>query len=274
MSVTVLSSDTANNAASNSVTAGSGLGGVTVGNLLVAQYIFNDTNGATTITKPSAGWTLIDRTARGGSLGATSAIYWKTADSGDASSPSFTFSASAGSKARLAVVKIQAGRISSPIGSSANNQSASNPIIASTVTPSVADSLLLFFTTTVDNTSVSGYTIPTSDPTWTESYDGFVNSSAFSSSMAYASRPETTATGTPSATGSSSSDNIGQIVVILGQYTATNSETSTATDTFFKTLNKVYLEVTTTTDILVTLAQRLWSTVTKNVSSWINTDKS
>jgi len=274
MSVTVLSSDTANNAASNSVTAGSGLGGVTVGNLLVAQYIFNDTNGATTITKPSAGWTLIDRTARGGSLGGTSAIYWKTADSGDASSPSFTFSASAGSKARLAVVKIQAGRISSPIETSANGQGASNPINAATVTPSVADSLLLFFTTTVDNTSVSGYTIPTSDPTWTESYDGFVNSSAFSSSMAYASRPETTATGTPAATGSSSSDNIGQIVVIYGAYASTFSETESVIDTFIKTLNKIYMETTSVTDTLTTLKQRLWNTITKNVTSWLNQDKS
>ncbi len=276
MSVTPLSSETSANTGGTSVTVGGSLGGVTAGNLLVVQYVWDNTSGTT--TAPS-GWTLKETTARGGALGCSSEIWYKIADSGDASSPSFTFSNSSGTKGRLSIIKIQAGRVLSPIPQSSSAQNnVANPMQGTAVTPTIADSLILFFTTTLADLTartVSGYAITTSNPsTWTELYDTG-NSNFVSVSMAWATRPETTSTGTPTANQEvSGADYLMQIIIVAGAYASSTVDTSTILDTFLKTFNRTITETVSTLDTLTAVKGRFWGNVTKNISSWINPDKS
>lgn len=272
MSVTVLSSDVVNNLGGNSVTAGSGLGGVALGNLLVAHFIFNDTSGT---VSPPAGWTFVNQEARGGAVGATSSLYYKVALAGDVSSPSYTFSVTGGAstKARLCLIKIQAGRVSSPVTTDGHNQSASSPIVASTVTPTIANSLLVFFVTTNDAGGISNYQIPTSNPVWTEQYDSSC-SGAFKSSMAYASRPETTATGTPSADTTSGGDGLGQIIVVAGAWASSQTETESVIDSIKKAWARTFSETEHVVDSVDDSVSMVWHNTTKNATpSWLNTNK-
>jgi len=269
MAIQVLSSQTGFNGSGTSITVGGSLGGVSLGQLLVVHYLYNDSSG--TVTTPS-GWTTASQIARGGSIGGRSNIFYKIADAGDVSSPSFTFSASSGSQARIAIMKIQAGRVSSPVTVTDGTQTAgSSTINAVSVTPTIANSMLLFFTVTgLSGYSVSGYSIPTSNPSsWTEEYDVQGNGSLAGFSMGYAIRPETTATGTPTATASSVTDSIGQIMVIAGGYTFTATETATATEIMSKYPKKVLLETAIVTDELDAEKQK-WHNENKNISTWQN----
>lgn len=272
----VLSYETGANTGGTSVTVGSGLGGVAVGNLLVAQYIWNNTSGTTTAP---ASWTKLFTEARGGSLGCSSEIWWKVADSGDASSPSFTFSNSSGTKGRLSVIKIQAGQVVTPIPqSSTRNDNSVNPMTGTAITPSIANSLLLMFTTTGSGAdgsprTVSGYAIATSNPTWTELYDtgnGNFNSVA----CAYAVRPETTSTGTPSANQEvSGADYLFQFIAVAGAYTTSPADTQATSDVNLSKISIFPSGVITLADSIIARLKLSWNNLTKNTSTWINRDK-
>lgn len=174
--------------------------GLAVGDQMLAT-IFDNDNDETNITAP-AGWTTL--TGDHG-IGAQRHFY-KTADASDVAASNFTFSLGGTKIVGGAILRFTGAAISeATIGTYASDTS---PLDwANGITPAYADSLLFNFIVqlnTSDNLgSTSGYAIATDNPTWTELYDFSTNSLGDDMSMAcaYGSRPETTATGNSSATG-------------------------------------------------------------------------
>lgn len=134
-------------------------------------------------------------------------VYWKIATAADVSATDFTFNTSTGQYINGCIMRISGANQSTPINASnsnANTTNTSNPTFNG-ITPSVGNCLMIVAVNHADQQrSVSGYTIPTNNPSWTERYDaqgltGDTNR-GFGMAVATAPRPQTTATGNWSCT--------------------------------------------------------------------------
>lgn len=218
MAVAIASSNT--NTASGSSVVVTKPTGLAVGDLMIAGVYHYWTGSDRQINTPS-GWTLIstDRVHNGGeNTGTGMSVFYKIAASGDVAASDFTFDQNgASSEMGACVLRITGMSPSAPINASSSNPTDNGGSGGSYswtgITPTFADCMLLIFAATRQASSHETYAIATSNPSWTELFE--IQSNEFS--LAYAIRPEITATGDASfaITGSSgSTDAIGCIVAI------------------------------------------------------------
>lgn len=243
----------------------SGFVGLTVGDLMVAQFSVG--NSSITVTPP-ASWTLIVQTANPVDV-MTSYLAYKIATAGDVSGNSFQFSHNvAATVCKLYILRINGHRIVSTIPTSsgqANDTTAT--ITAPTVTPTMANSMLLFFTfADSSSNSVSSYAIATSNPTWTEIYDN--NANNYVASCAWSVRPEVTATGSGTATAAVSSNNVGQLVVVSAPQIISQTDTVTSTDSFLGDLTLNSTDTVTSTEAMTIPKSRSWTANPKSSTTW------
>lgn len=249
--------------------------GLAVGDLMVCQLVMmSDTDVATWAT----GWTLIEKkinTAH--NPDGYSELRYKIAAAGDiGGTVTIITGYTVGGSSMAHLLRITGASSIGVITEASAVSTSATPSYANTITPGSGneDSLLLFFTTMLANSiTASGHAITTSNPSWTEQYDEA--NGAESVSLAYANRPQITATGNSSLTFSSSGDSIGQILAIRPARIISNSETQGTTDvaTALRALLVSLSETQGTTDAVTTLLARAWTKVTKNVSSWLNDSK-
>lgn len=268
MAIVVQETINATSGSATSVTATS-FSGLTVGDLMVSQFFVGALG--TTITMP-AGWTQIVYTENAGTTIA-SQIAYKIADAGDVSGNSFQFSKGAGAVVLyLFINRITGHRTTSTItASSGQANDGTVTVTAPTVTPIEAGSMIMLFATSTESTSISGYTIATSPPSFTELYDN--NSNGRTISAAYGVRPEVTATGSGTATTANSGDNIGQMIVVSAPQIFTILDTVTGTDTFLGGIGLLILDIITATDSITSAIARLWTNLTRNIKTWTNRDR-
>ena len=195
--------------------------GLTVGDLMFAQVVGAENGGNLgTFTDP-VDWTTIrqDNASPSYSRYGT-ALFWKIADSGDVSASNFTFVATGADSNGGAITAFTAGTFDSTTPINANSgqyATFSDTATAPTITPSVADCMILLACHCGDNLAFSGYAIATSNPaSWSEAYDIPLNLVGdIGLAMGYAIRAETTATGNGTATVNKTTTYIfGQLVAI------------------------------------------------------------
>src|SRR3990167_4101728 len=203
--------------------------GTADGDLLVAHIASSLDAVDNHVVSTPAGWTLLFEQEVGASANSgCMTIFYKVASSEGAS---YNFTNASG---RMLLMAGAIYRISSAVSAGiqyavdADETADATPVFTNTVTPSAANSLLLFLTNAVGteggSTSASGYEIITSNPAWTEQYDiagdgdaTFGGGSDGDGFMAGASalRPETSATGNSTVTFSAAwAKSIGAIIVI------------------------------------------------------------
>lgn len=254
------------NHAATTNTAASGFVSLAVGDLMISHFTA-DTSGG--VVSPPASWTEVVKTT-GTGLG--SQIAYKVADSGDVSGNTFSFTWSTAANVTLSIARITGHRNLNIIPVSSGTGSASSTdVVSGTITPALADNLIMLFATSAGTRTCSGYAIATSTPSFTETYD--YSAAAPSSAMAWGLRPQVTATGSASATLSGASVNIGQLISVSPAQDFTVSETVNLTDTFTGNLTILLLEVLAITDSFTSTISRLWTKLSRNVKTWTNQNK-
>lgn len=254
--------------------------GLAVGDLMVVAIIQLN---ADSVTTPSGWSNFVNKSSSGGSVQLR--FYSKTADSSDVAASNFTFvddgDASPKTGSILRIAGFNTATPSSVFNGDGTQASTATPSFASTVTPDSPDSIVLFAIGTYGGDTshtFSSYAVVTSNPSWTEIMDLYYpnSTSSLGFGLAWASRPQITATGNSSCTISISSRTqiVNEMIVIRSQIASSTTETTSVLDTFIKTFNKVILDTVSAVDTLTAIKGRFWGTLTKNVSSWINTDKS
>lgn len=232
--------------------------GIAEGDLLVASI--NAQGGSAT----STGWTEIDQAGRLTTL-------YKVAVSADESATDYTFSFSNGSRSG-GIVRIS-GQHTSPISTSSINEwGAGTSATTGTITPA-PNSLLLFVVSNDDDKTISGYTITTSDPSWTEAFDVQGASSNSSIALAYATRPEATATGTGTATASASTSGEASLIAV-----AIPPNVTVSPSVLTATASIVAPAITGTANVspaVITATASIQApTIDTSASKWSNTSKS
>lgn len=254
--------------------------GLAVGDMMIANIVW-DSNDNTAPTLPS-GWTSLFHST----TGTKSAGAYKIATSGDVAASNFSFTlagavtASGGSIMRWSGIgAITAGSVFRDLSSTAN------PTFTTGVTPSVADSYLIFVyycEFTLGN--VSNYAITTNNPTWTEIAQESNVSPDLTMALAYASRPETTATGNFSCTTDNSiGSHFGRLIVLspqanvnlsmpVGTLAVTSPEPSLIIDAIFP-MPVGLLSITGNTPTITTAENNVWTEETKNSTTWTEETK-
>ena len=254
--------------------------GLAVGDLMLGHVGVNNQ----TVTAP-AGWTtVINDVFSGGGDTEREYVFRKIADSTDVAATNFTFTLSGSATCAGAMYRIDGFSAGTPIYTfdEAETLDSTTPVIANTVTPLVANSLLILLgliRNTNSGATVGSYAIATSSPSFTEVYD--MNSSGGGGASyglfgAYGVRPQITATGDSTIAitgGAGGNDTIGAILVIPDSKDTTLTDTTTVTDLVKGDLGALIIETITLTDS-VTNEQGKYFNQTKNSSTWLNQDKS
>lgn len=252
--------------------------GLAVGDLMIAQYTYN--NPAAVHTLPS-GWTSIRNAQTNNTY---QNVAYKIADSTDVAATNFTFTTSSSLKQAAGIVRISGFTQGQPITQSnfeENDLSATNPVFATTITP-FADSMLLMLIATSASgatyTSPSAYSVVTSNPTWTEIWD-FANNTGNNMGMAaaYGVRTASTATGNASVTASyTGGGSYGWSCVLIGIGPSKDIsvvESSTASDSMLMNLSVLINDSSVTSESITTDNSTFWSTLDKSNTTWVNIDK-
>jgi len=188
--------------------------GLASGDLMVA--VLHQKNGSgRTCTR--TGWTAIDSMNLDATTGDVAWTLYKVADSTDAAASNFTFTLSGTENTAGAIFRISGQATSSIINGHAygeDGSNRSNHSVSATVTPTVANCLIILATFNSNNVTTSSYAINTDSPTFTQAFDVGSAGAARSFSGAYGNRPQTTATGGISFTTSSSGFDSATIIAI------------------------------------------------------------
>lgn len=187
--------------------------GLAVGDMMIAILTY-DTNSTDDPTAED-GWTLLYLNE----TGKRNACFYKVADADDVSASNFTFSYSFNPTGSGGCLMRWSGVSAITAGSQTRiNSSTSTPTFTTGVTPSVADSYLIMVYFSSYTHTVSSYAITTDNPTWTEVTDISEAGPDMTMAVAYASRPETTATGNFTVTTSTThTDHFGRLIVLSPQ---------------------------------------------------------
>lgn len=251
--------------------------GVVVGDLLIAQIGYTS-DGTFTITPP-AGWTTIQQTNIGVEMAIE--VFYKVATSTETAASDFTFTCNNTTFVAGGMMRIDGQSATTPIWTSAEGTvtNSAAPSFTNTITPAVANSLILMFPGAWDsnNSAIATYAIATSNPSWTELWDlDTASNSGQSISAAWALRPQTTATGNSSCAGGDANTDWACIMVAIPEIkTFTISDTTTVTEV--SVLFGIGLLVTETINLVEVTAEAVFDAVknvAKNISTWINQDKS
>ncbi len=173
---------------------------VIAGHVLIAQVVFRT---PTNVVTPPSGWILIRRDETSSTIGMAS--YYKVATSSEPATYTWTFSASvllAGGIADFSGVKT-----SSPINAQAGSFQSGTSMIAPSITTTVPNTELVFFS----SASLVGTVSPPNG--MTEDWD-MTNNSNITAFMADQDNPASGATGTRTATCSVSGGNLGQLIAL------------------------------------------------------------
>lgn len=246
--------------------------GVAVGDLLVAHLVSN----GDPIGGAPSGWTQEFASEVGNVF---SYLYSKVAVSADVSAVNYSWTNGAfTSQWGGSITRITGAKSTSPISvkSAQTSTTIPTPSYSNSVTPTLAESLLLFFvgygaSTGTNTVSASGYSITTSDPTWTEAYD--INDAArLQMSMAYANRTAITATGNSSVTfaNSATSTSHGIMLAIEPQLVVNVTESLAMVETTQKRISKTFTDNLDTDETVTKTKTRVWSTESKPNTTWTN----
>lgn len=220
--------------------------GLAVGDLMVCIL----GGGAGSQTPPS-GFSQLQNQFAQSSWGNNRLVVWtKIADSGDVAASNFTITFNAdGIGAMLRVIDFNS---STPIPTSSivalDFQSTTTPSFGSSVTPTTAESLILFVLCgqkhSAGTYTASTYAIATDDPTWTESFDvsGGTdgNGNEHQLSLASAPRTATSATGNSSATYSATISSTLCCMIVINPVAASGPTNLKSLDTNVKANIKSY----------------------------------
>jgi hypothetical protein len=248
--------------------------GLAVGDLMILHFTGNGSSPSFPSGFNAISTGTISQT--GGAL--TSYSRYKIADSGDVAASNFTVTA--GSAQGHLVISRFTGHFSPVIkwswaGGSADNTA--TPSISASITTNTRPQtmILLMWSAAQTISSLSGYAIANSNPTWTEAYD-LDDGSDKTIAMAYAIRPEQTATGNVTATAVTSGSSNDWIVIVVGIALAENlviADSLTLTENFIKGQEKKISDSIILTDS-VTGDGNKWKNEQKNSTTWINESKS
>lgn len=208
---------------------------------------------------------------------------WKVADSSDVAASNFTITLSnPGSNKMGSITRITGAEGSATVmkytGNATNNSI--SPSFAGVTPTNHGESVIILQFWNADNASgglpsISAYAIATSNPSWTEEYEitSAVNNDV-SASMAYAVRPEVTATGNFSCnTGTGTADPTGQLLVISAPWNTTISESTTLTETTKGDISSLIQESVTLTEDFDTEKPQNWINLDKSSTTWDNLEK-
>lgn len=254
--------------------------GLAVGDLM---FFWLATAGNNVNISNLSGWTYIGYQGIIGALANASYLAYKYADSGDVAAANFTWNDIDGGTAVAfgAIIRVTgATNVGSLIVASATDTNKVANTAAPTFTgitpPARGDSLLLQFWNAATNIgSIGSYAIATSNPSWTEALD-VTSGSNICASVAYASRPEVTATGNFScAGGDATTDWNGWVVAVPPAWIVSQLDTATISEATVKqdlTYNKT--DTTTITDT-VTTDNPKWTNQNNSAdAAWTTQEKS
>ena len=261
----------------------------------VASYANNSSDASFSVTKPTgtadgelligfmscnsaviswpAGWTAIE-------TGTNCDLRYKIASS-EGSSYSFD---PGGVRTSVAILRVT-GVTTSPIDTHSKKANASSTTVsANTITPTTANNALFFFAGASGCSGgnlVSGYTVATSPPSFSEVLETSYGGTNAALGIAYGIRPETTATGAGTATLATASANEGFLLSLnVFEVSMTAAQGSFTYTGYAATIASAFqLVVTHMSYALTGLTARLtrvtdiWSNISKNVSSWINSTR-
>ncbi len=247
--------------------------GLAVGELMVAhlaQAIGGSTNCDDWDT-PS-GWTSLITTANSVNSNSSAGIhvFYKIADSGDVATSEFFFTpeVTAGGLAG-AIYRISGANTTGISAVSGTASNTTSPIFSNSVTPSDANSLLLFLLSNSDagNTvgSVTGYSIGTDNPTWTEQYDIVGDLSGDDRGImsgASAIRSQATATGNSTCAITNFSQNSCGVMVVIPRLVSAPTLATSAVSSIDLTTATGNGEVSSSGEATITERGFVWNTST------------
>lgn len=244
--------------------------GTAEGDMLVA-FVAYSADDPETFGTP-VGWTLIQEGSDADGQGMAS--FYKIAGASEPADYTFTISTATNERMSACVIRITGARIVDTSSEQYNTVSAT--ATGSTITPTYSNDLILFAVASGSlsaGAGVSAYAIATNNPTWTELFDN--SGIDVSLAVAYAPRPQTSATGSATATLSTSRANCVHLVALKEFPIVDISETITLTETMTNTrgLNFTASENVTLSEGIDTDIP-LWKNEDKSSSSWINEPKS
>lgn len=250
--------------------------GLAVNDIMIAHCVWDDANGTGGVTPPS-GWTQIYYTTL--ATGHIGYVAYKTAVSADVAASNFTFTHAVNTGANQGAIAIVRGGRETTIGYAKNNatNASSSSVTISTITPNIASSLLLFLVCSyVISRDTTVQAIATSNPSWTELYDLGFNGSGMAAgcSLAYAVRPEVTATGNWTATLAAAEPYIAFAIAIEPGIQFSVTDTTTISDaTPLMSLAFVATDTVTPSDTATASAVTQFTNETKPSSTWNNLSK-
>ena len=255
-----------------------------VGDLMVAQIVAMATD--TPVVATPTGWTLKQNNT-GNLSGATQCSYilHKIATAADVAATNFTFTSTGTSVGVCgALSRFSSTSTTLPVDQSNGSTGASSSAFSTAgITPTKDTGMFLIFTSWGDNASgtTSSYAIATQNPTWIEAYDttyGDIGpeSNDIAISMAYGSRNTLAATGNATATLSGARAFLStQIVNILPEEIVPVAGTiAVGIPSIPIILEAGIALVATIGEATVSIVVSKWSNASKNVSTWIITNKS
>lgn len=264
-------------AASSNKTDGAGTLAVTKPTgLTVDDYIIAVVNTEQAITSAPSGWSLFAETT---TPLAHFYIYKRIADSNDVAASSFTWATGGAGGIMAGIVAFSgANTVASPQSSGGDGvSSTATPTFTNGVTPALANSMLVMCIGYNQNSNIAlgGYAITTSNPTWTEAVDRASDALDSGVAIAYALRPQTTATGSWSCTGGTASSNYeGFLLALRPKIEVTVTDTVTLTETHQESFSMPVVDTVTLTESETTTKQNPITNTTKHSTSWTNLSKS
>lgn len=247
--------------------------GITDNDGLVAVLTIED---GVTVSSAPTGWSLGISDGTAGQP--ETYVYWKVASS---ESGSYSWTLSGTGKCAGAILRFSGTHTTDFFDQSAKNVQTNNntPTFTNTITPSQANSFLVFFIGAVNasDSTVSTYAIANDNPSWTEVFNSTLDGS-FNMVMgvAYASRPETSATGNSSAVvgGDAGSDSTGFMFNLAPEPNATvTPSVINLTSSVIDPLSVSAGSIATPSVIDITASIQA-PTITTADPKWVNEDKS
>lgn len=270
MAVTYQSSQTTSYASGTTVVVTKPTG-LAVGDLMVACIQALGITAHTDIT--CSGWT-----TETGNTSLDAAILKKVADSSDVAASNFTFDLAGTYISGGAITRITTASSTWTTGTIFNAGATSTPTFTTGITPATTDSLMLMFVVGVGNGGVetsSAYAITTNNPSWTEAYDIGINSTSDGTiALAYANRPENSATGNFSATCSGSTNTKFGLLISIPELLNVTVSPSVIDLTLSVQAPAVTGGATVSPSVIDLTASVQAPTVTTPSSVWNNEDKS
>jgi hypothetical protein len=246
--------------------------GLVAGDLLIGGFVstdgvdYNTPSGWTSLISSTADSTVVLR------------VFYKFADSADEAATNFTFTASGTTACGGGLIRVTGATEIDVSTSQAFANNSSTTKTATGVTPTLGSLLYIIFASAsgnATNPAFSNYAMVTSNPSWSEAYD--VNGNNIGTAAGYATRTQSTATGNYSVDVSNqnaSTDSNTALVVVSDRVDQADAPTVITVNVSVTTpIQPVRVNVTINTPTDATTAPE-WSNVTKNASTWVNTDKS